>query len=279
MKEIFLINKSAYEKKSEVRSVFEILSKRNKVLLTESREDAYELANYYGNKVDVIYAVGGDGTVNSILQGLVGKEAALGIVPLGTGNDFFRTIKDQEGYQTIDVGRINDYYFLNEASIGLDAETCYKKVQYEEKIKNPKTVYYLSLLKAFLEYNNKELSINGEDYKDYSILAICNGQYYGGGFNVAPHAILDDGYFDVISTDLTKAQMILHIGGLKKGEHVKSPVFSEQRHDAMHIKAKEPVVCNFDGEILIDDEFQVTNEHNAIKVFNNPNIVRRLIKK
>ena len=149
-----------------------------------------KIAREYKDQENIIYIVGGDGTLTRALPGLIGTKNKLGVIPSGSGNDTYRTIKMlPKGDSKIDLGKINDTYFINVACTGLDAEVASNVDFLRKTIIPTNQLYNASIVYTFINYKFKKIKIKTK-IKDieskYSILSICNGGYYGGGFNIAP---------------------------------------------------------------------------------------------
>ena len=128
MKYIFIVNETAGRGKyKKILPNIEIECKKRQInyeirYITKdlSSED---IAREYKNEENIIYVVGGDGTITKTLPGIVGTKNKLGIIPSGSGNDTYRTVKIlPKGENLIDLGKINDTYFINVACTGIDAE-------------------------------------------------------------------------------------------------------------------------------------------------------------
>lgn len=128
MKYIFVVNESAGRGKcKKILPNIEKACKARKIdfeiRYISKEKSGYDIAREYKNEENVIYVVGGDGTLGITLPGLIGTKNKLGIIPSGSGNDTYRTIKTMEKGETlIDLGKINDRYFINVACSGIDAE-------------------------------------------------------------------------------------------------------------------------------------------------------------
>ncbi|MDO4461681.1 MAG: diacylglycerol kinase family lipid kinase [Bacteroidia bacterium] len=179
------------------------------IILTEHHGHALELAKEYRDKVDIIVAVGGDGTVNEVGSGLVGSNTALGIIPAGSGNGLSRELNIpskivsaieviEEGYaRTIDVMRIQDYYSLNVAGVGFDAYISHKFAK--SKVRGP--IQYMRLIaKEYPKYKTKKylLEIDEQEYTRKAFLvSFANSAQWGNNIRIAPTASVDDGLIDV----------------------------------------------------------------------------------
>ena len=142
----------------------------------------------------VVFSVGGDGNLNEVLNGIAKSEnKILGNIPTGSGNDFDKTLKQyQNGILNIDLGKINNRFFINVACLGLDADVANNISFIRKKKCIPVSQRYnASLVYSYFKYKFKDLKITmGETQVENSctILAVGNGQYYGGGFRIAPQA-------------------------------------------------------------------------------------------
>ena len=144
---------------------------KNLVLYTVGRTDATNLAKEYSNiyKNAIIYSVGGDGTLNEVING-INPNCKLAIIPLGTGNDFYRVYKEIQGTQKIDLGIVNNKKFINIASIGVDAEVANKANYYKCKGKFKNFEYYAGIIDSLIKNPNYNTSLG-----NITLLAVCNG--------------------------------------------------------------------------------------------------------
>ena len=236
-----------------------------KIIYTNSNNNAQEIASYYkNNKNVIIYSVGGDGTLNEVINGMHDGIANLSIIPTGTGNDFYKCVKKFNGNK-IDLGKVNDKYFINIASIGFDAEVANLANTYKEKNLPNKLVYILSLIKNYFSYKNIEVRSN-ERKKCITIFTVCNGSYYGGGFKINPNAKLDSGLFDIVEADsLNKLQILNLLTKLAKSNHLTDKKINYYNTDNISIESNIPLICNVDGEIIKDNKFNFIIKKQAIE--------------
>lgn len=242
-----------------------------KVHYTGHKNEALEIANQYKDSDNIIYSVGGDGTLNEIVNSLAKSDATLSIIPIGSGNDFYKSFKSFEG-DYIDLGLVNDRYFINVASIGLDAEIAnYANILKEKKLPN-KLVYILSLIKNYLIFDS--ITVEKNNLKSEKILlAICNGSFYGGGFKIAPYASIDDGWFDIYDVNkLNKIKTLKLLSKLLKGTHTEDENVTYYRSDGIFIESEITLLCNIDGEIIEGREFNISIEQEAIKVLKHDDL-------
>ena len=220
--------------------------------------------------------------MNEVLNGIVGSKNLFGILPAGSGNDFHRVLMAMDEISpTIDIGKINDRYFINIACIGIDADVA-NNVSIMKKTKIPASqIYNISILYTFFKYKYKDLefNLNNSQIKDkFTLLAICNGKYYGGGYKIAPNAELSDGLFDIyFAKKISKLRIPSLFLKLIKGSHEKSPIIHKGKSDSLIIKTDEDIVCNVDGEQLIARNFNVQIIQNAITLYNNKELTEQFL--
>jgi len=126
MKRIFVVNPNAGKGQTIkiIKTIIQICDSENvnyEVYFTKYRGDATQFVKNRAKQesCNIIYSVGGDGTLNEVINGIVDSNALLSIIPAGTGNDFYKCI--DKDTKKIDLGIVNDRYFINIASIGADA--------------------------------------------------------------------------------------------------------------------------------------------------------------
>lgn len=232
-----------------------------------------------------VVAVGGDGTVLETANGLMGTAIPLGILPMGSGNDFARTLNiplslkniraaldiiTTKEPQPVDVGQFSDCSFLNVASIGFDAEIIRDLPRIRRYIKGS-AAYVLSVFLKFLTYRTKtvDLTIDGETFTaDLFLAAVCNGTCYGGGMQVNPNGSVTDGCFDlVLIKPIPRYKIPVLLGRFQKGLHLTLPYVTTYRCKEVVIEAEESLVVNADGEAAAVTPITFTIKPLAIRVF------------
>ncbi len=216
------------------------------------------------------YACGGDGTLNEVVSGAAGfAHASVGLVPVGTGNDFVRGFTDRERFMdmqaqrdgeeiVIDLIRCNGTYCINLLNTGFDCEVVVKTSEIKRRPWVPSGMAYG--MGVALEFVRKpgvtvELSIDGgKPHKRKLLLcAVGNGAYYGGGFMPLPHASFQDGMLDMCIVDnVSRLKFVSLIGSYKKGEHVvpkNDDILHYVRCRAVHMKFAEMQNVCLDGEV------------------------------
>ncbi len=215
-------------------------------------------------KYSHIVVVGGDGTLFEVINGMNHDKVTLGMIPVGTGNDFARTagipldwaeacrVLTEGKEMAVDLGRINERYFINLSGTGLDSMTAWEANRYKKYL--GKLSYVMGLLKQLLFFKPFQIELLGRDVC-YSapiwLVSVANGRYYGNGMMVAPQAVLDDGLLDiVIVEDLPRLEFLRVFPRVYKGNHLAHPKVRVFREKELEIKAEKPLPVHCDGEIL-----------------------------
>jgi hypothetical protein len=165
MKRIFIVNPNSGGGKAlkVVENIKKICEEDNleyEIFFTDGPNDATRIAKKFSFSSNIIYSVGGDGTLNEVVNGIVGTKNMLGIIPCGSGNDFYKTLdKIDDELPLVDVGKINNKYFINIVSIGIDAEVA-NNVSLMKKIKLPPSqIYNASIVYTFFKYRFKNIDV------------------------------------------------------------------------------------------------------------------------
>lgn len=227
-------------------------------------DDWPQLIETCANRVDCVVIGGGDGTLGYLVSSLLHHDLTLGILPLGTANDFARTLDYPAGLvqacrtvaegvdHRVDVGQVNDVYFLNVASIGL-AERARRYRSDKAKRWFGSLGYASNLYAAFRDTRpfHARVTCDGKEQALHSIqIAIGNGRYFGGGIAIAEKATIDDGMLDLISLEpQSVGEMIRMLPALLRG-----PAHSDQRVQLlkgkrMRIETRHRRSINTDGEV------------------------------
>ena len=287
MKYIFIVNPSAGNGRGKklIPKIEEECKKRNRSFeiryITEDKS-GYDIAIEYKDEENVIFVVGGDGTLCVTLPGIVGTKNKLGIIPAGSGNDTYRTIKTMEdGEALIDIGKINNRYFINVACTGIDAEVGNNIDKFRDTFIPSSQLYNVSIFYTFATFKCKNIKIktsikNIED--KYTILSICNGSYYGGGFKIAPKSRLTDGLLDIYYAEkMPKFKMIPLILKLKDGKHEGKRRIHKFRTNHVELELEEDIAFNVDGEKMVDKKFIIDVIPKAITLYNDKEFVKTIM--
>ena len=202
---------------------------------------------------------------------------------MDSGNDTYKTIKTmQNGEHLIDLGKINETYFINVACSGIDAEVGNNIDKLRKTIIPSSQLYNASLIYTFITFKHKKMSMktNIKNIEDrYTILSICNGSYYGGGFKIAPKSRLVDGLLDVYYAEkMPKLKMIPLILKLKKGKHEGKRRVHKIRTNHIGLEFEEEVILNVDGEKLRGSKFEIDVLPKAITVVNDNEFVEEIMR-
>lgn len=251
------------------------------VQYTNQPEDATKIARHaLHNGYRRIVAVGGDGTLNEVVNGFfngdnkkVRDDAVLGLIPMGTGGDFARMFpissKPQRVYDIlakgeeleIDIvkgtftgwsGEKETRYYINVADVGMGSETVYH-VNRNSKAFRGFLSFLLLGIYSIITFENKDLRVKVDDQEVYagksSMVVISNGSYFGGGMKIAPKAKLNDGLLDVIIVkDLSKIEILKNLPGIYSGKHLNHPDLIFIHGKRIEITSPEKMFVEFDGE-------------------------------
>lgn len=247
--------------------------------LTQRQGHATEIAQRaLADGFRYIVSLGGDGTTNEVLNGLVvdgriPEDVVLSIIPGGTGSDFVRVVgipRDPVqacqvtlGHNTrrIDLGEIRcqkdgqaiTRYFVNVAGLGFDSEVCERVNRMNKRISG--TLPYLtSLVLTLFAYHNKdvELTYDGQSLSGrFNSVIVCNGQYFGGGMRIGPQALLDDGIFDlVLLGEMSKLEFLANVPRVYSGTHLTHPKITSLQGKDIRVKAKQRMFIQAEGELV-----------------------------
>jgi len=218
---------------------------------------------------DVIAAVGGDGTIHEVVNGIMAaggdRPPALAIIPGGTGNDFARGVgipKDpltagrlllNGSRRRVDIGRVNERYFAGISGVGFDAEVA-ARVNGWPKWIGGTPVYVAAILNMLATYRcvPARISVDGraEEMRMF-LLAAANTPWYGGGMYMAPHARPDDGYLEIITArDLGKIETLGLLPKVFSGAHLRHRKVAHQRAKEVRVESEIPLAIHADGETV-----------------------------
>lgn len=288
MKHVFIVNPKAGGGKSLkiVENIERIYKRDNKeyvIHYTKEPMDAMRITKEYEKLECVIFSVGGDGTMNEVLNGIIGSKNLFSVIPAGSGNDFTRALESIDELEfSIDVGKINERYFVNVVCIGIDAEVASNANIMKAMKVPPSQIYNASIIYTFIKYRFKKIECyfnNLQKVDKFTLIAICNGRYYGGGFKIAPKAKLTDGLFDIYFVNkISKIKIPKLFLKLVKGTHEEIPTIEKSLSDSLIIRTEKTLICNVDGETLKGKEFNIKTIKNAVRFYNNKELVGEILK-
>lgn len=218
------------------------------------------------DKPRVVIVAGGDGTVHEAVNGWMqaGGGAPLGVVPVGTGNDFVKMLDLSHDWREacwrivrgdtrrVDVGKCNDFWFANGLGIGFDAQVALEA----NKIRwlRGNAVYGLALAKILLlMHSTPEVRVRYGEEKlttPITLLTVNNGKVEGGAFVMAPDAEIDDGLFDVVvAKGMGRLGILQLLPQVLKGQHMSHPKVVKFRAARLSVEADVPLPIHADGEL------------------------------
>ncbi len=271
-------NKSTYRQWPGIQSLLRQNGLSFDFQYTEGAGHASELARLAASDgYRFLVAVGGDGTIHEVANGLLNSTNAyttiLGIVGTGTGNDLIRSLGIPRDYigachnvtgerrSLIDVGLIEymnngkpaSRFFINSAGVGFDAEVAAGSKKVPRFMGNT-IPFVLSLLKNLPAYRNKDVRLNidgREESRRVLSVVVTNGAYFGGGMKIAPQAELNDRKFDVVTLgDVRKAELLQVFPRVYKGTHVTHPKVRMEKAERVTIECDKRILLQADGEIV-----------------------------
>lgn len=232
-----------------------------------------------------IYACGGDGTLNEVAAGAAGFDnAAVSILSGGSGNDFVKIFDDPKAFfdlerlldaqeTSFDLIRCNDDYALNICSVGLDARigtdvARYKRIPLLHGFRAYAASTVVNVVRGIAEHYVVE--INGERIDDeMTFVCVCNGRFYGGGFNPVPEADPADGVLDVLLVKkVSRLQVPAVIGKYKNGRY--RELVQLIRHiptDHVRILCDKPTAINLDGELRTAQVVDISLAKEIVRFF------------
>lgn len=245
---------------------------------TVRKKHAVELARQATeNGCDYLVAVGGDGTLHEVINGMLqsnmpaNEYPAIGLLPCGSANDFARTARLSNSIEElieliqsnttkkIDLGKIlihqtqETRYFINIAGAGLGPEVV-QKLERSSSVLGPGFNYFKHIIKGFLSYAKKEVSCTSSKWHWKGKLlqmAVANGRYYGNAICTAPDAKLTDGKFQVaIYGDLSIWDYLGNLGNLKKGVKIDHPQVSYYDTNEVLLESDDSCGIEADGEYV-----------------------------
>ena len=297
MKHLFIVNPAAgkCDRSVQIKALVEEIFGRRRldweVQVSKGPGDCTRLAREAAETGEDlrIYACGGDGTLNEIVNGVVGfSNAAVTHYPSGSGNDFVKLFDQPEVFRDLerfldceeasfDLIRCNSgdtvYYSNNICSMGLDARIGTEMGRYRRLPGvSGKSAYILSTAVNLFKGIHKPYVIDMPDQHitgDQTMICICNGQYYGSSFHPVPDACPDDGLLDIL---VVKPVNLLQIAGIigkyQKGLYARYPeLIRHFRTASIRIQCTEPSVVNIDGEALGAQDVTFSVEPLALRFF------------
>ena len=304
MKHLFIINPAAgssdrtAEYSAEIRTVCEARRLRYEIRVSMGPGDCANIAReaaQTGQELR-IYACGGDGTLNEVVTGTVGfPNAAVTVFAGGSGNDFIRMFDNPEAFtdlnqlldareEQLDLIRVNDDYAFNICSVGLDARigtdvSGYKRIPNFHGFRAYLVSTLVNVIRGIGEHYNIE--INGRRMDgEYTMVCVCNGQFYGGGFHPVPEADPRDGKLEVLLVEkVSRMKVPGIIAKYKAGRYRELPeIVQHFTTDRLTIRCDNDTAINLDGELRRAKVINISVAEEKIRFF-YPSSTRLVVKK
>ncbi len=237
------------------------------VVRTTGPGHATELAREVAEQEDLtVVSLGGDGTHHEVINGLMpAGKAIFAVLPAGTGNDFVRTLGYPKGPRAmldvalygaerrIDIGRVNQEYFLTVSGVGFDAEVAGWVNQHDKK-GNGTWVFIRGILRHLIRYQSEGMTVHVDGAfrsEPTFLLAAGNSPYYAGGMKICPDADPEDGLFQVVWVkDLPRLSVLPLLTRVFRGSHVKHPRVTTFQAEQLTIEGPPNMLVHADGEII-----------------------------
>jgi YegS/Rv2252/BmrU family lipid kinase len=248
------------------------LGLEGEALLSERPGQLTELAREAAANGRLLIVVGGDGTLNEVVNGVAGTGAVVAVLPNGTGQDFGRTYGIPARFEeavrvalegetrTVDAGRVryrtwggaeSERWFANVGSVGMSAAVA-QRANSTSKALGGRVTFFYALTRVFLAWKNTNIAVrldDGDRNARMHDVILANGQWHGGGMWLAPDARPDDGMFDVVLIgDVSMVDFITTAPKIYKGKHVEHPKVEIVRSSTVAVDAPERLPIEVDGE-------------------------------
>ena len=293
MKHLFIINPAAGsfdrtgDYTAKIEKAFENSGEAYRIAVSAGPGDISRIAREAAQTGEEyrIYACGGDGTLNEVVQGAAGHDnVAVTVFSGGSGNDFVRLFDDPQAFfelprlldaeeAAFDLIHCNGDYSINICSVGLDARigtdvANYKRLPFLHGFWAYAASTVVNVIRGIAEHYVVE--VNGETIDaEQTFVCICNGRFYGGGFNPVPEADPADGLLDVLLVKkISRLQVPGVIGKYKDGRYKELPELVRHfRTDAIKITCDKPTAVNLDGELRTATEVDIRVSDKKLRFF------------
>ena len=224
-------------------------------------------------------ACGGDGTVNSVANGVLRvPNAAMSVLPLGSGNDYVKAYGGKDGFfnldlllqsqpRLVDVIRVNDHYCVNAFHFGLDSAVADTMNRIKPKpVIGGRNAYKASVLKALICSMRTpcRMVVDGEEFHqgDMLLCTVTCGEYVGGSYRCAPRTVVDDGLAEIcLVKPVSRLRFLQLMNAYQLGEHLTDPRFAQviqyRRGKVIDVYGDPGFIVSLDGEVVSDTHFHV----------------------
>jgi diacylglycerol kinase (ATP) len=232
---------------------------------------------------------GGDGSVSSVVDFLANRDTVLGLLPLGTANDFARTLEIPQDIEDacltiaegkvvdVDLGLAGDNYYVNVASVGLGVEATRALSPWLKKNAGP-LAYPVAAIRTFFRHEPFSARLTfpegdhqPEEYRRLLQVAVGNGRFYGGGMVVAPESGIDDRTLDIYAIALGRQRDLLGVARyLRSGDFIRMDNVQHFRTSRVRLESEPELPINIDGELVTRTPQNFSVVQNALNVLVPP---------
>lgn len=293
MKHLFIINPAAGKTdcteavSAQIRALCEPRGLDYEIKISQKAGDCTTLTRAAAETGEEtrVYACGGDGTLNEVVTGAAGApHVAVTHYPCGSGNDFIKNFDDPEAFRSLerlldpeeaclDLIEMGDSYSLSICSVGIDARIGTGIQKYKHlPLVSGKGAYNISTVVNLLKgiHHHYVIEINGERLEGRNtLICVCNGRFYGGGYQPVPEAALDDGKLEVlVLKKVSRLQVAGIIGKFKAGRYAEYPaLFRHFSTDRVVIHCDKEEVVNLDGEARYGKDVEIRLSDKKLRFF------------
>ena len=293
MKHLFIINPAAGSRDQSEKyrkKITEVCSAKNleyDIQVSGAPGQCREIAQRAAQTGEAyrIYSCGGDGTLNEVVSGVAGYDnVAVTMFSGGSGNDFVRIFSETEPFRDLerlldaeetlfDLIRCNDDYSMNICSVGLDARigtdvANYKRLPLLSGFRAYAASTVVNVVRGVSEHYVVEVEGERIDGKQ-TLICVCNGRFYGGGFNPVPEAEPSDGKLEVLVVrDVSRLKVAQVVGAYKNGKYKNFPnLIRHFSTDQVKILCDKPTSINLDGELRTAQEITIRLAEEKVRFF------------
>jgi diacylglycerol kinase (ATP) len=267
LRALFIVNPHSRRGREHSPEVRRRLAEVGLELVSEDAEDGQDWSDVirrHQGEIDRVVVAGGDGTLNAVVQGLVGTGLPLSVIPLGTANNLARTLEIpltvpeacevavRGARRRIDLGRVNGRYFFTTASMGLSVQITEELTSKTKRRWGP-LAYGVAAVRALTRSRAFHADISWPGGKRHSRtvqIVVGNGRYYGSALAVAADATIDDARLDLYSLEVRHwLEILALVPSLRRGRHGRKRSVEALRATEFEITTVVPREINVDGEI------------------------------
>ncbi len=261
MKTVFIVN--PVSGRGAGARALPLLGDVGPVWISEHAGHAVELGRLAAEGFDRVIAVGGDGTLGQVVRGVHGSGVEVGLIPVGTGNDFARhtgislnpgealTLAREGSARFIDLGLLRGEPFINVVACGFDAEVGHR-VNRGYRWASGTAAYALALFQSLSSFRPVPVSLvlDGRSIEaEAALLAVANASSYGGGMRIAPAADIEDGELDLVMIGrVGRVELLQQFPKIFSGKHVDHPKVSTFKFKRLEVRAERSLPMLLDGD-------------------------------